>query len=91
MVFCELINVHFPGSENFSEPIKTLLTTISKYTRGIQHSDWQRLRGMLGAGREEKHATQTQTQQLPLSKGKNTNKTLKQNTNLASASPEQPA
>lgn len=61
MVFCELINVHFPGSQNFSEPIKTLLTTISKYTRGTQQADWYRLGGLPGAVREEKHATQRQT------------------------------
>lgn len=62
MVFCELINVHFPGSQNFSEPIKTLLTTISKYTRGTQHTDWYRLGGLPGAVREEEYATQRQTQ-----------------------------
>lgn len=31
MAFCEVINTHFPGSQNFLRPIKTLSTMMSKY------------------------------------------------------------
>ena len=34
MVFCELINVYFPGSQNFSEPIKTLVNYDLKILKG---------------------------------------------------------
>lgn len=60
MAFCELINVHFPGSQNFSEPIKTLLTTISNYARGPQCTNRYRVGGLLGAVREERPPTRRQ-------------------------------
>lgn len=88
MAFCELINVHFPGSQNFSEPIKTLLTTISNYARGPQHTNQYMVGSLPGEVREEKPPTRRQRQQLPLSEGKHKNKTLKNDNNPAGASPE---
>ena len=57
MVFCELINVYFPGSQNFSEPIKTLSTMISKYQRGPQYTNWYRA-GFPKPARDEEHPRQ---------------------------------
>lgn len=90
MAFCELINVHFPGSQNFSEPIKTLLTTISNYARGPQCTNRYRVGGLLGAVREERPPTRRQREWLPPSEDKHKNETFEHNSSPAGASPEKP-
>lgn len=81
MVFHELINVHFPGSPNFSESIKTL-NYILQILRGMQCTKWYRAEGLLGAVREEKHPTQ-RMKMVTLMKDENKKQTPKQSTSLA--------
>lgn len=81
MVFHELINVHFPGSHNFSESIKTL-NYILQILRGHAVHQVVQSRG-LAVSSERGETSKQRMKTVTLMKDENKKQTPKHSTSLA--------